>query len=70
MTINQPRKAEPLLLHALHLDPTSSLAHFFRLNAVYRQTGRTSDAKREFVEYQKYKELKKTLRAAASHNLS
>jgi hypothetical protein len=30
---------------------------------VYRQTGRTSDAKRELEEYQKYKELKEKLRA-------
>lgn len=62
MTMDQPQKAEPLLLHALQMDPTRALAHF-RLSTVYRQTGRTSDAKRELEEYQKYKELKEKLRA-------
>ena len=39
MTMDQPEKAEPLLRHAIELDPTSALAHF-RLSTVYRQTGR------------------------------
>jgi tetratricopeptide (TPR) repeat protein len=60
MTMDQPLKAEPLLLHALKLDPTSPLAHF-RLSTVYRQTGRTEDAKRELEEYQKYKKMKDQL---------
>lgn len=62
MTMDQPQKAEPLLLHALKLDPTSALAHF-RLSTVYRQMGRTAEAKHELEEYQKYKELKEQLRA-------
>jgi tetratricopeptide (TPR) repeat protein len=61
MTMDQPQKAEPLLQHALQLDPTSALAHF-RLSTVYRQTGRTVDAKRELEEYQKYKLMKEKLR--------
>jgi Tfp pilus assembly protein PilF len=60
--MNQPRKAEPLLRHALQIDPTSALAHF-RLSTVYRQTGRTLDAKRELEEYQKYRQVKEKLRA-------
>jgi tetratricopeptide (TPR) repeat protein len=62
MTMDQPRKAEPLLLHALQVEPTSELAHF-RLSAVYRQTGRTAEAKHELEEFQKYKQMKEKLRA-------
>jgi len=45
MLMGQPDKAEPLLEHALQLDPTSAAAHF-RLSTLYRQAGRTADAKR------------------------
>ena len=62
MTMDQPEKAEPLLLNAIKLDPTSSLAHF-RLSTVYRLTGHPEDAKHEFDEYQKYKEMKDKLQA-------
>lgn len=62
MTMDQPQKAEPLLQHALQLDPTSAVAHF-RLSTVYRQTGRTADAKHELEEYQRYKQMKQKLRA-------
>jgi tetratricopeptide (TPR) repeat protein len=62
MTEDQPQEAERLLLHALQLDPTSALAHF-RLGTIYRQTGRTADAKHELEEYQKYKQMKEKLRA-------
>jgi tetratricopeptide (TPR) repeat protein len=61
MTMDQPQKAEPLLRHALQLEPTSAVAHF-RLSAIYRQTGRTADAKHELEEYQKYKKMKEKLR--------
>jgi tetratricopeptide (TPR) repeat protein len=61
MLMNQPDKAEALLNRALQTDPTSAVAHF-RLSTLYRQTGRTADAKRELEEYQKYKEMKEKLR--------
>lgn len=61
MAMKQPEKAEPLLQHALQLDPTSAVAHF-RLSTLYRQTGRPSDAKRELQEYQKYKDMKEKLK--------
>jgi cytochrome c-type biogenesis protein CcmH/NrfG len=61
MSMNQPQKAEPLLEHAVQLDPTSAVAHF-RLSTVYRQAGRTAEAKRELEEYQKYKDMKEKLR--------
>lgn len=60
MLMNQPDRAEPLLQRALQLDPTSVAAHF-RLSTLYRQAGRTADAKRELEEYQKYKEMKEKL---------
>jgi tetratricopeptide (TPR) repeat protein len=61
MSMNQSEKALPLLEHAVKLDPTSAVAHF-RLSTVYRQSGRTADAKRELEEYQKYKDMKEKLR--------
>jgi tetratricopeptide (TPR) repeat protein len=61
MSLNQPEKAEPLLHHALQSDPTSAVAHF-RLSTIYRQSGRTADAKQELAEYQKYKTMKDKLR--------
>jgi tetratricopeptide (TPR) repeat protein len=58
--MNQPQKAQSLLEHALQIDPTSALAHF-RLGTLYRQAGRTEDAKRELAEFQKYKDMKEKL---------
>jgi tetratricopeptide (TPR) repeat protein len=59
--MKQPEKAQSLLEHALQLDPTSVVGHY-RLSALYRQAGRTADAKRELEEYQKYKGMKEKLR--------
>jgi tetratricopeptide (TPR) repeat protein len=61
MSLDQPQKAEALLQHALQLDPTSAVAHF-RLSTIYRQTGRTAEAKHEIEEYQKYNKMKEKLR--------
>ncbi len=60
MALGQPQKAQPLLEHAIELDPTSAVAHF-RLSTVYRQTGRMDDAKHQLAEYQKYKKMKDKL---------
>lgn len=54
-------KAASLLEQLEKNDPTDDSVHF-RLGTVYRQMGRTEDAKREFAEYQKYKEMKDKLR--------
>ncbi|MFI5071460.1 MAG: tetratricopeptide repeat protein, partial [Terriglobales bacterium] len=62
MALNQPQEAEKLLQHAIQLDPTIPVAHF-RLSTIYRQTGRTEEAKHEIEEYQKYNEMKQKLRA-------
>jgi tetratricopeptide (TPR) repeat protein len=61
MSRNDTQKAEVLLRHALDLDPTNATAHY-RLGTVYRQTGRTADAKRELEDYQKYRKMKEKLR--------
>ena len=61
MSLDQPQKAEALLQHALELDPTSAVAHF-RLSTIYRQTGRSAEAKHEIEEYQKYTQMKEKLR--------
>jgi tetratricopeptide (TPR) repeat protein len=61
MQTNQPQKAEPLLERALQLDPTSAVAHY-RLGTLYRQIGRTDDAKLQLEEFQKYKAMKDKLR--------
>ena len=61
MSLDQQQKAEDLLHHALELDPTSAVAHF-RLSTIYRQTGRSAEAKHEIEEYQKYTEMKEKLR--------
>lgn len=61
MSTNQPEKAEPLLKHAIQIDPTIALAHF-RLSTIYRQSGRSDEAKQELAEYQKYKDMKEKLR--------
>jgi tetratricopeptide (TPR) repeat protein len=60
MLMNQPEKAQLLLEQALQLDPTSAVAHY-RLSTIYRQTGRTADARHEMAEFQKYKEMKEKL---------
>jgi predicted negative regulator of RcsB-dependent stress response len=61
MSLGQLDKAEALLKHATAVDLTIALAHF-RLSTIYRQTGRTDDAKRELAEYQKYKDMKEKLK--------
>lgn len=61
VSLKQPEKAAPLLEGVVKRDPTNDVAHF-RLSAVYRQMKRYDDAKRELVEYQKYKEMKDKLR--------
>lgn len=56
----QQAKALPLLERAVQLDPTGASAHF-RLSTLYRNAGRTDDAKRELAEYLKYKKMQSEL---------
>ncbi len=60
VSMNQPEKAAALLEHAIQIEPTSAAAHF-RLSALYRQMGRSDDAKHELEEFQKYKDMKEKL---------
>jgi tetratricopeptide (TPR) repeat protein len=57
---NQRNKALPLLESVIEHDPTNAIAHF-RLSTLYRQAGRTEDAKREIEQYKKYKAMKERL---------
>jgi Flp pilus assembly protein TadD len=59
-SMDQRDKALPILESVVQHDPTNALAHF-RLGTLYRQVGRTEDAKREIEEYKKYKEMKERL---------
>lgn len=61
MTLKQPDKAAALLEGVVKRDPTNDVAHF-RLSTAYRQMHRYDDAKKQLVEYQKYKEMKDKLR--------
>lgn len=60
MAEGQLEQAASLLEHALQLEPTSAVVHF-RLGTVYRQLGRTDDARHEIEQYQKYKKMREKL---------
>lgn len=57
----ETQKAQAVLEHAVEVDPASAEAHF-RLGTLYREQGRTADSKREFEQYQKFKDMKEKLR--------
>lgn len=58
---NDAESALPLLERVIAADPSNVQAHY-RLSVVYRKLNRPEDAKRELVEYQKYKAMKEKLR--------
>jgi len=51
------------LLEAIQRDPLNEVAHF-RLSAVYRQLGRTSDASRELATFNEVQKQKKRIIAS------
>lgn len=57
---NDRAQAETLLKQAIATDPTNYIAHY-RLSVVYRQQGKTEEAKAQLAEYQKYKAMKEKL---------
>ncbi|MHB2007898.1 MAG: tetratricopeptide repeat protein [Acidobacteriaceae bacterium] len=61
VSMDQPQEAQKLLEKAAQIDPTDYVVHY-RLSTLYRQQGRTEDAKRELEQYQKYKDMKEKLR--------
>ncbi|MGB0123991.1 MAG: tetratricopeptide repeat protein [Silvibacterium sp.] len=62
IAMNQQTKALPILERAVQLEPTNASAHY-RLSTLYREQGRSEDAKRELAEFLKYKQMKEKLRA-------
>jgi tetratricopeptide (TPR) repeat protein len=61
LAMNQPQKAEALLEKAVRLDPSDSVAHY-HLGTLYRQLGRSGDARRELAEFQRLKQMKEQLK--------
>ena len=59
--MSQTAKATALLEQTVQLDPTNATAHY-RLGMLYREAGRSDDAKREIDLYKKYKTMKEKLR--------
>lgn len=60
VVLNQREKAQQLFERAIQLDPTNYVAHY-RLSTMYRQAGRTEDAKLQADEFLKYKQMKTKL---------
>ncbi len=56
-------KAIALLEHAVAADPTDITAHY-RLSTLYKQAGRSEDAKQQLAQYEHYKALRAQLEAA------
>jgi Flp pilus assembly protein TadD len=75
ISMNQPEKAQQMFERAIQIDPTNYLAHY-RLGTLYRQTGKTEEAKQQVAEYLKYKQMKEKLekifhdmRVLSGHNV-
>jgi cytochrome c-type biogenesis protein CcmH/NrfG len=61
ISLNRKDEARKLLEQTVQLEPTNATAHY-RLGTLYREDGRTEDAKREIELYKKYKDMKEKLR--------
>jgi Tfp pilus assembly protein PilF len=57
VTMNQPQKAMEMFEKATEIDPTNDVAHY-RLATLYRQAGKTDEAKQQVALYLKYKKMK------------
>jgi Flp pilus assembly protein TadD len=60
LSLNEPKDAMALLEDAVKEDPTNIVAHY-HLSTLYRQAGRTADAKHEMDVFLHYKDLKNKL---------
>lgn len=58
--MNQPNQARQMFEHAIQIDPTNYVAHY-RLASLYRQEGKTDEAKQQVQDYLKYKQMKDKL---------
>jgi tetratricopeptide (TPR) repeat protein len=63
IAMDQPGKAQPLLEHAVTVEPFDAVIRY-QLAMVYRRLGRTDDSRRELAEFQKLKDMKEKLRQA------
>ncbi|GGH05571.1 tetratricopeptide repeat protein [Silvibacterium dinghuense] len=62
IALDQKDKALPLLERVVQLDPTNATAHY-RLSTLFREQGRTEQARAELEQFQKYRQMKDKLRA-------
>lgn len=58
--MNQMEQARHALERAVQIDPTNYIAHY-RLAGLYRQQGKTDEAKQQVADYLKYKQIKDKL---------
>jgi Tfp pilus assembly protein PilF len=58
--MDQPAKAQQMLERAIQIDPTNYAAHY-RLASLYREQGKTDEAKQQVAEFLKYKQMKDKL---------
>jgi cytochrome c-type biogenesis protein CcmH/NrfG len=59
--MNQQEQAQKMFERAVQIDPTNYVAHY-RLASMYREQGKTDEAKQQVAEYLKYKQMKEKLR--------
>ena len=60
MSMHQPLQAESHLERAAQVEPYDAIVHY-RLGVVYRELGKTAEAKRELSEFEKLKGMKNNL---------
>lgn len=60
MSMHQPLQAESHLQRAVQAEPYDAIVHY-RLGVVYRELGKTAEAKRELSEFEKLKQMKNNL---------
>ena len=60
VTLNQHDKSLPMFERAVQIDPSNYIAHY-RLGTLYREAGRSDDAKEQVNQYLTYKQRKDKL---------
>jgi tetratricopeptide (TPR) repeat protein len=59
--LKQPEKAGPYLEKAVQLEPFNAVTHY-RLSLIYRDMGRSAEARRELEEFKRLKDMKDRLK--------
>ena len=62
MSMHEPGKAESHLQRAVQVEPYDPIVHY-RLGVVYRELGKTDEAKRELAEFAKLKKMRNDLQS-------